>query len=246
MNKKLFALIIASLLLMAMIVPAAATDVVKLYDIADLITDSEEERIAEKLDEIGEKHDVNLAIVTVDTIEDEDPDEFAEMVFDEEGYGEADNGGILLFIALESRDVVVFYDSVIDMEIADSIREEVTPYLSDEDYSEAFNTFIEKCDYYVDGELNGYPFNWTRNIVIAVVIGLILALIITGGMKGQLKSVKAQRAASNYVTSGSLNVTEARDNFLYRNIVRHKKESSSSSSSGSSGGRSRGSSSGKF
>ena len=42
MNKKLFALIIASLLLMAMIVPAAATDVVKLYDIADLITDSEE------------------------------------------------------------------------------------------------------------------------------------------------------------------------------------------------------------
>ncbi len=245
MNKKLFALIIASLMLMAMIVPAAATDVVKLYDLAELITDSEEEQITQKLDEIGEKHDINLAIVTVESIEDEDPDEFAEMVFDEEGYGEAKNGGILLFIAMESRDVVVFYDSVIDMGIADSIREEVTPYLSDEDYAEAFDTFIEKCDYYVDGELNGYPFNWTRNIVIAVVIGVVLALIITGGMKGQLKSVRAQKAATNYVASGSMNVTEARDNFLYRNVVRHKKESSSSSS-GSSGGRSRGSSSGKF
>ena len=245
MNKKLFALIIASLMLMAMIVPAAATDVVKLYDLADLITDSEEEQITQKLDEIGEKHDVNLAIVTVESIEDEDPDEFAEMVFDEEGYGEAENGGILLFIAMESRDVVVFYDSVIDSDIADTIRETITEDLSDEKYASAFDTFIEKCDYYVDGELNGYPFNWTRNIVIALVIGVVLALIITGGMKGQLKSVRAQKAAANYVVNGSMNVTESRDNFLYRNVVCKKKESSSSSS-GSSGGRSRGSSSGKF
>ncbi len=245
MNKKLFALIIASLMLMAMIVPAAATDVVKLYDLADLITDSEEEQITQKLDEIGEKHDVNLAIVTVESIEDEDPDEFAEMVFDEERYGEAENGGILLFIAMDSRDVVVFYDSVIDSDIADTIRETITEDLSDEKYASAFDTFIEKCDYYVDGELNGYPFNWTRNIVIALVIGVVLALIITGGMKGQLKSVRAQKAAANYVVNGSMNVTESRDNFLYRNVVCKKKESSSSSS-GSSGGRSRGSSSGKF
>jgi len=244
MIRRLFALVTVSLMLMALIVPTVAADTVKLYDLAELITDSEEERISDKLDEIGKKHSINLAIVTVESIEDEDPDEFAETVFDEEGYGEADNGGILLFIAMESRDIVVFYDSVIDVEIAGSIREDVTTYLSDEDYAGAFDTFIEKCDYYVDGELNGYPFNWARNIVIAVVIGVVIALIITGGMKGQLKSVRAQKAAANYVTSGSLNVTEERDHFLYRTVSRKKRESSSSSDS--SGGRSRGSSSGKF
>ena len=69
--------------------------------------------------------------------------------------------------------------------------------------------------------------------VIALVAGLLIAAIYTASLKGQLKSVQAQRAAASYVKNGSLNVTNSRDFFLYRHVSRTEKSSSSDSRSGS-------------
>ena len=71
-----------------------------------------------------------------------------------------------------------------------------------------------------------------NTLLICLGIGLVIALIATGIMKGQLKSVRSQSAAADYVKSGSLQVTEAHDLFLYRNIVRHPKPKSNNSGSG--------------
>ena len=68
-----------------------------------------------------------------------------------------------------------------------------------------------------------------------LVIGLVLALIITGVMRGKLKSVRSQRAAANYVRQGSMNVTQSYELFLYKTVQR--RERPKSSSSGSSGSR---------
>ena len=53
-------------------------------------------------------------------------------------------------------------------------------------------------------------------ILIALAIGFIVALIVTGTMKAKLKSVRAQNAAANYTREGSFNVTESREIFLYK------------------------------
>ena len=72
------------------------------------------------------------------------------------------------------------------------------------------------------------------SFIFALVIGNVLALIVTGVMKGKLKSVHAQRAAANYVRKGSMNVTESYEMFLYRTVeMRERPKSDSSSSSGS-------------
>ncbi|MBQ9922278.1 MAG: TPM domain-containing protein [Clostridia bacterium] len=63
---------------------------------------------------ISETYNYDVTIVTIDTIEDEDPDYAAELLFDSRGYGVEKNGGILLLVAMESRDVVVFYDGIVD------------------------------------------------------------------------------------------------------------------------------------
>ena len=57
-------------------------------------------------------------------------------------------------------------------------------------------------------------------------------------LKGQLKSVRMQNAASSYVRPNSMQLTRERDLFLYRNVTRTarpKNNSGSGSSSGSSG-----------
>jgi uncharacterized protein len=66
-------------------------------------------------------------------------------------------------------------------------------------------------------------------------------------MKGQLKSVRKQNRANNYMKTGSLQVTVHRDLFLYRDITRTRKQTNSSSGgSRSSGGGSRSVGGGSF
>ena len=74
-------------------------------------------------------------------------------------------------------------------------------------------------------------------LLICLGIGFVIALIATGIMKGQLKSVRSQSAAAEYVKQDSLNVTESHDLFLYRNITRRPKPKSNNSGSGRSGNR---------
>ena len=71
------------------------------------------------------------------------------------------------------------------------------------------------------------------NLVISVVIGFIVAFIATGIMKGKLKTVRANNLAQNYAVPGSLNVYNARDMFLYRQITYTEKSNDSDSSNGS-------------
>ena len=78
------------------------------------------------------------------------------------------------------------------------------------------------------------PFNIARNLLIALIVGFVIALIATGVMKGKLKTVRFQSAASNYVKANSMNVTESRDMFLYTHVDRRAKPKDTDSSSGSS------------
>ena len=89
-----------------------------------------------------------------------------------------------------------------------------------------------------------------RTKVIAFVIAFVIALIRNGILKSKLKSVRRQTEASVYVRAGSMNVTEARDFFLYRTVSKTAKESSKSSGGSSthrsSSGASHGGRGGKF
>ena len=54
-------------------------------------------------------------------------------------------------------------------------------------------------------------------------VGILVAFIVVGSMKAAMKTVYMQAAASDYTKSGSFNVTESRDIFLYRNVERTEK-----------------------
>ena len=247
MKNKIITIALTVLILFSLSVTISATSInseysPRLYDNAQLLSDSEIKSVGKMIDEISEKYDVDIVIVTLETIDGMSPDEAAETFYDTMEFG-GKNGGVLLLINMEGRDVTVFYDKAIDFDIADTIREDITDDLTEGEYAEAFELFAEKCDYYVNGELNGYPFKWGRNIIVSLVIGLVVALIATGVMKSKLKSVAFKDSAAGYVVDGSLNITGSNDLYLYSTMTRTKRQSSSSSSGSSS---SRGSSSGKF
>lgn len=210
-----------------------------LFDGADLLTDGEEAAVLSRMEQISRQYQVEIVVAAVESTDGADADDFAEAYYDSGTYGYGHGrDGVLLLVAMESRDWRILSngrgsDAIGSGEI-DEIGNAVQPLLRDGEYEEAFLTFAEGCAYYLEGELHGFAFETGKNLLISVGIGFAAALVVTGIWWAKLKSVKRRWNAAEYVVPGSMNLTHSSDFFLYRNVTRIQKASSSSSSSGSS------------
>ena len=123
------------------------------------------------------------------------------------------------------------------------VGQQMRPELADGDFAGAFRTFATLCDDFITQARNGQPYDvdtlpkeplsliW---IPVAIVIGFIIAFVIVGGMKKQLKTVRFQAKADDYVKAGSMNIVDNQEWFLYQNIVKTEKPKDNDKSSGGS------------
>lgn len=217
-----------------------AEDNLLVWDEAELLNETEVAQLNSKLESISKKYKAEIRVVTLSSMDGGDIDEFLEYLYDESGFGYGENhDGVLLVVCMDPREYRIlsngFAGEAITSGDIDAIGETFKSDLSDGNYADAFDTFADKCEYYLDGHINGFPFNTGKNLLICVGIGLVVALIVTGIWKGQLKSVRKQSAANAYVKAGTMQITQSGDFFMYRNVTKTQKQSSSSSgSSGSS------------
>ena len=217
-----------------------AEDNLLVWDEAELLNETEVAQLNSKLESISKKYKAEIRVVTLSSMDGGDIDEFLEYLYDESGFGYGENhDGVLLVVCMDPREYRIlsngFAGEAITSGDIDAIGDAFKSDLSDGNYADAFDTFADKCEYYLDGHINGFPFNTGKNLLICVGIGLVVALIVTGIWKGQLKSVRKQSAANAYVKADTMQITQSGDFFMYRNVTKTQKQSSSSSgSSGSS------------
>lgn len=81
----------------------------------------------------------------------------------------------------------------------------------------------EAASYLDDYEDEG-EFNLPQMIIISLVVGLVIGLIVALVLKSQLKSVRKRYTAHEYVRAGSVNIRRVGDFYLYRNVVRTKRQ----------------------
>ena len=260
MKRKVCLFFSVLLLCMSMTIPAlAAGD--RLVDEADLLSVSEEETLEMQLDEISDRHQLDVVVVTMDDLNGYSATAVADDYYDYNGYRP---DGILLLVSMTEREwaisttgygITAFTDAGLGY-----LEDQFLDALSDGEYFDAFDTFAEVCDEmilqaktgeaYDVGNMPKGPFPFLRNAAISLAIGLIIALIVTGIWRGQLKSVRPQAYASEYVIPGSMHLTNQQDMFLYRNVTRRiietDSDSGGSSTHISSSGTTHGGSSGKF
>lgn len=274
MKKKITSVLVAVLSCMIFAIPvftvnvSAESNLPRLIDDSDLLTDSEEDSLLDRLDEVSEEYQCDVVIVTVDSLDGKTSTEYADDFFDYNGYGFGDSyDGILLLVSMEYRDyaisttgygIEVFTDAGLGY-----MEDEFVPYLSSGDYAKSFNTFVDLCEQFLiqaeEGksyDVGNMPFKMPEwyYVPVAIIIGFVIALIIVSIMKSSLTSVHKQRAAENYMRNGSLRITNQRENYLYNNVSKIRRDTSSgsggsrggSSTHRSSSGRSHGGSHGKF
>ena len=241
-NKLFIGLLAAIMLVSIAFVPAFSTVKAenehppRVVDDADLLTPNQETELTALLDSISEKHNVDVAIVTVNSTEGKEAEAFADDYFDYNGYGLGKKrSGVLLLRVLDPKYVHIstcgkaikcFEDKDIE-HILDAMEND----FHEENYFSAFNIFAEKCEEEIlkgNEKLKFKPFE----LILAVVVGILIALIPMKSMKNKLKTVEKQTKAEDYAQNVQLDRSE--DIFLYHNVTRTKR--ASESSSGGSGG----------
>lgn len=248
MNRKLISLLLVLILSVSLAMGVCAAET-HLYDEADLLADWEEVQLAEKLANISAQYNAQIIIATVNSTGQVDTDTYLEYFYDSNHFGYGPNrDGVLLLISMEYREYRILSNGyagvAIDPYTIELIGDAIVNDLSYGDYAAAFDEFADQCAYYLDGYMNGYPFDAGQNFLICLVIGLVIGLITVFALKGQLKSVRKQNQANSYIKSGSMNLTACHDIFLYRNVSRSRK--ANNNSSGSRSGSSRSTGGGRF
>lgn len=256
MKRKLFAILL-SLVLLCVLAVSATAHPARLVDSADLLSDVEEEVLMAKLDEISNRQNFDVVIVTVDSLNGKSAMAYADDFYDYNGYGMGSGkDGALLLLSMEERDWHVTTTGFGITAITDAgleyMADEFLIYISDGMYMDGFTSFAEQCDDYVRQAHTGKPYdvgNLPREVstlilflVIALVIGFVIAGISVLVMKAQLRSVRAQGSASDYTKS--MQLSDSREIFLYRRVERRERPKPDSGSSGGGGSTTHRSSSG--
>ena len=249
--------LIAALLLavlMASLLPAGAAAVPRFVDEMGLLSAQEAAALTAKLDEISARQGFDVVVAVVDTLS--HPDAVVAALDYYEANGFRSGGGAILLLAMAERDfgfgylgsgIKIFTDAA-----EGKVYDSYIGHLRNSDYSAAFMAYADGVDSAITYHAGAGARNRNYAIIASLVIALLAAAIVTGGWKGQLKSVHKQNFARDYVRSGSLSLKHQGDTFLYRHVNRTAKPQSSSSGGGgnrsvsSSSGSSGGGRSGKF
>ena len=182
-------------------------------DRADLLSDSEEQRLIELFERLGSEQGIEIAVVTVNSLEGKSAMDYADDFYDYNGYGVGPRkDGILLLVSMADRDWwITTTGRAMDQLTEDRFNDmtsSVVPYLSSGDYYQAFANFG-----YKSAELMTLPDpDYREPVTIWQVVQQVLVWLGIGAgggglsafgstqvMKSRHKSVISKRDARNYL-----------------------------------------------
>ena len=222
-----------------------------LYDEADLLTDSEEVTLVEKLKDVSRACNAQLVVVTIASMDGGDIDSYVDYLYDSMGFGYGENhDGVLLLVCMDPREYRIlsngYAGTAIGPDQIDTLCDFMETYLPNGHYTSAFHSFADQSGEFLEYYLMGSPFKVGKSLAISLIIGIIAGLMVAFILKGQLKSVRKQDQAHRYVKPDSMTVNLQYDIFLYRTVTRTKKQKRVESTSSGSGDTARSKGGGSF
>lgn len=213
----------------------------RVIDGADLLSADEIKNLIALLDEISERHSVDVAVLTENgTGGFMSTSDYAELFF-EQNYGYGDElDGVILFVNMSDREWHIATSGYAITAITDygleQIEDEIVGYLSAGKYYKAFEKYADMCDGFITSAKSGHIYDYYdepmgmsgrresifkfSNVIISLAFGFIVSFITVSSMKSQLKTVRMQPGASAYERKNSFNITNSKDLYLYRRVTK--------------------------
>ena len=247
-------------------------------DYADVLTAEEELLLEIFAQSIQKEYAIDPVIVTIHSLNGKTAQNYADDYYDMTGY--ADNG-ILFLLAMDEREWYISTCGSVIYAVTDYTVQQLGDitvwYLSEGYYYDGFNAYLNELSSYLDAYENGRPvdgyadyskdyYHGQREEVvyydshsmnpfpIALLIGLVAAVISIIVMHAAMNTKRPQRSAGAYLRNGTFRLRLHQDLFLYSNVskVRRQQNNGSGSRGGgssvhrSSGGRRHGGGGGRF
>lgn len=155
--KKLISVFICIIVVFSFSVTALAYDytgssrTALVNDFAELIPSADEEILNSKLENLSERYECEVAILTVNSTEGKDITAFADDYYDYNGFGFGENDdGILLVIDMGGREfATTTHGTAIDIFTDYNLLQIENAFIDDlssGNYTDAFNAFCKKCE----------------------------------------------------------------------------------------------------
>lgn len=227
-----------------------------IMDNAGLLPQDNRTALEIRAEELANEYGCGVYALTVDSMNGAERREFAEEYYKKNDLGVGDyRNGILFLVCMDTRDyVTVTYGCNPDdpteygtgiLAFTDAgitaMEEEIVPMLSADDYTGAFETYLDTCEDYLgyyaehgEGKVAESSGSVLLRLAIVVLVPLLIALAVCLVLRSQMKTAKAATTAEEYIPKESFALTARRDQFVHTSRHREKIETSSDSGSGSS------------
>lgn len=269
MKRKLNALLLCLMLLLVLPLHVRASKTPSLpmvIDSADLISSGEESSLEEKAQSLRAAYEMDVVILTVDSLSGKSAQDYADDYYDDNGYGYGENySGMLFLLAMEEREWYISTCGDAIYALTDygiqQLGEEAVYYLSSGSYYEAFDAYLDALPFYLDAYQTGFPVDGYADysgdyyhgdreevvyfepehggrvsIAISLVIGIIAAVVVILIMQYAMNTKRPKRSAGAYLRSGSYNLHICQDMFLYSRIRKVRRQQNNSSGGHRGGG----------
>jgi len=237
--KRFSAVSMIVLFMMISLMPIIANEENVINDL-DFLTNGEERNLQNEIDRIEDDYDLELVIVFVDDFNVTDSIAYADDYFDYNDYGVGDDKeGILFLIDMYNRQLVITTTGPNTMSRYEyawmEMRDILSPYLTDQDYNEACERFLEMViSVEKTGKVTTYGYRlvkMAKNPIpygIGIVIALIATVIITLSSKGKVTITNR-----TYESTDSFILTHQMDQYEREHTTKRKIETKSNGGGGS-------------
>lgn len=217
-------------------------------DDAGLIKASDEKELDKKIKNI-QKDKFDVVILTVKSLDGKSAQDYADDYYDNNDYGlDNEKSGVLFLVSKGDRKYHISTKGAGIKAFTDygigRIKEEIKPYLSDGDYFNACDEFLNITKDFVKAYKDGTPYDtdnpYNEEIdyvileVIALVIAFVIALISVGIMRLRMNTAKPKGTAMEYIKKGSFKLTSEKDIFMYSTVTKTAKPKDNDNSVGGS------------
>jgi len=249
-------LLCAVLAVLVLAVPASAQvlrvdPAERVYDYADLLTDQEEAQLIVDCHDIAQRLQIDIAILTLDSLDGMSIMNYADDFYDYNGFGMGSGGdGLVLVVCMGEREMWISTYGKAERYLEpyiDPILNEVAPRFTAGAYYGGCSRFLQASETYLQKGAQSDRFT-AQDFLLALVIGFAAAGAVCGVMVLLHKrSLRPAPGAQTYLSDSGLVVTHRSDQFLHTHTTRTAipKNNGGSGRGGGGGGGSHYSSSGR-
>ena len=225
--KKFFMIftLVAAMLLSAATALAAVPSIM---DNAKLLSNGDKAKVERVLQQVENKYNVRVGVVTVKSIGTKKPGDFANELIDK-AYNNGPNGNMVLLQVVDQRKWYVSTDKklksvVVGNEGVEYMSKAFVPYLKKNDYAGAYTVYATKAgellNYY---QKNGKGWKPEKGFPLMALLGALVAgvagaYLYRGSLLSSMSNVRQQVEANAYLNKESFNLLVTNDTYMYTNV----------------------------